>query len=215
MPEQEFRLRDLFSFFLFSKLQIKPACVSLRNVQPNQWRHLKSCAFLFVFFSIKLGSVWKWVRCLRDAVVNVLCWFFLARDTTVFPEDSDADCEAHHGHQHALPTARLPDPHSGRLPHQPTNHDGHGPHAFPLPAGCTVLHPTGGARAPNHYAFIFMWHVKNIRVSCFLLHWFWSFFIVYWILLCLQQVLVRLNWLASVQHCEEFIWKSFDLEEVG
>lgn len=35
----------------------------------------------------------------------------------VFPEDSDADCEAQHPYEHTLHTAWLTDSHGGCLPH--------------------------------------------------------------------------------------------------
>lgn len=63
--------------------------------------------------------------------------------SSVFSENSNADCKAHHPNKHALDTAWLTDSHSSRVPRQSTNNDDHGTYAFPFPTGCTVLHPTG------------------------------------------------------------------------
>ena len=137
---------------------MKNCCFTVRNV-------LETSEKLHQFvFQIKHGSMWKWDCCLWDRasclLLFSLCFFHLL--PSVFPEDSDADCEAHHPYKHTLHTAGLTDTHGGCLPHQPTNHDDHGTHAFPLPTGCTVLHPTGDTDAVKH---VLKWHLVCTSVT--------------------------------------------------
>lgn len=79
----------------------------------------------------------------------VFVLFFSHFLLSVFPEDSDAAYKAHHPYKHTHNTARLAGSHGGCLPHESTNHDDHGTHAFPLSTGCTVLHPTGSTDLLN------------------------------------------------------------------